>query len=72
MASANPYKLFDVILHRKTLLSPHMMRITLASPAVKEMATWAPDQRVKLFFLRLMVRLPGLLRARVGTPASRQ
>lgn len=50
MASANPYKLFDVILHRKTLLSPHMMRITLASPAVKEMATWAPDQRVKLFF----------------------
>ncbi|VVQ20360.1 siderophore-interacting protein [Pseudomonas fluorescens] len=50
MASANPYKLFDVILHRKTLLSPHMMRITLASPAVKEMVTWAPDQRVKLFF----------------------
>lgn len=50
MASANPYKLFDVILHRKTLLSPHMMRITLASPVVKEMATWAPDQRVKLFF----------------------
>jgi NADPH-dependent ferric siderophore reductase len=50
MASANPYQLFDVILHRKTLLSPHMMRITLASPAVKEMATWAPDQRVKLFF----------------------
>ncbi len=50
MASANPYKLFDVILHRKTVLSPHMMRITLASPAVKEMATWAPDQRVKLFF----------------------
>ncbi len=50
MASANPYQLFDVILHRKTLLSPHMMRITLASPAVREMATWAPDQRVKLFF----------------------
>ena len=34
MASANPYKLFDVILHRKTLLSPHMMRITLADPSI--------------------------------------
>jgi NADPH-dependent ferric siderophore reductase len=26
------------------------MRITLADPAISEMATWAPDQRVKLFF----------------------
>jgi NADPH-dependent ferric siderophore reductase len=50
MASANPYKLFDVTLHRKTQLSPHMMRITLVGPPVREMATWAPDQRVKLFF----------------------
>ncbi|PKA68067.1 NADPH-dependent ferric siderophore reductase [Pseudomonas baetica] len=50
MASANPYKLFDVTLHRKTQLSPHMMRITLCGPSVNEMATWAPDQRVKLFF----------------------
>ncbi|MFW9080095.1 siderophore-interacting protein [Pseudomonas sp. P2757] len=50
MASANPYKLFDVILRQKTRLTPHLMRITLASPAVTEMATWAPDQRVKLFF----------------------
>ena len=50
MASANPYKLFDVTLHRKTQLSPHMMRLTLVGPPVREMATWAPDQRVKLFF----------------------
>ncbi|MFH0024748.1 siderophore-interacting protein [Pseudomonas fluorescens] len=50
MASANPYKLFDTTLHCKTRLSPHLMRITLAGPAVSEMATWAPDQRVKLFF----------------------
>ncbi|WP_277761446.1 siderophore-interacting protein [Pseudomonas sp. A34-9] len=50
MASANPYKLFDVTLHRKTQLSPHMMRITFVGPLVNEMATWAPDQRVKLFF----------------------
>lgn len=50
MASATPYKLFSAVLHRKTLLSPHLMRITLADPAIGGMATWAPDQRVKLFF----------------------
>lgn len=50
MASAAPYKLFNAVLHRKTLLSPHMMRITLADPSIGGMATWAPDQRVKLFF----------------------
>ncbi|WP_085577472.1 MULTISPECIES: siderophore-interacting protein [unclassified Pseudomonas] len=50
MASATPYKLFDVVLHRKVQLTPHLMRITLAGSAVTDMATWAPDQRVKLFF----------------------
>jgi len=50
MASASPYKLFDVVLRHKQQLSPHLMRITLAGSAVSEMATWAPDQRVKLFF----------------------
>ncbi|MGB8921274.1 MAG: siderophore-interacting protein [Pseudomonas sp.] len=50
MASTAPYKLFNAVLQRKTLLSPHMMRITLADPSIGGMATWAPDQRVKLFF----------------------
>ncbi|MFJ2687423.1 siderophore-interacting protein [Pseudomonas sp. NPDC087342] len=50
MASANPYKIFDAVLQRKQTLSPHMMRVTLAGPMVTDMATWAPDQRVKLFF----------------------
>lgn len=50
MASATPYKLFDAVLRHKTTLSPHLMRVTLAGPMVTEMATWAPDQRVKLFF----------------------
>ena len=49
MASAAPYKLFNAVLHRKTLLSPHMMRITLADPSIGGMATWAPDQRVKIW-----------------------
>ncbi|MHC8285431.1 siderophore-interacting protein [Pseudomonas sp. XS1P51] len=50
MASATPYKIFDAVLRQKKTLSPHMMRVTLAGPMVTEMATWAPDQRVKLFF----------------------
>src|ERR1700740_1535501 len=50
MASASPYKLCDVVLRHKQQLSPHLMRITFAGSAVNEMATWAPDQRVKLFF----------------------
>jgi NADPH-dependent ferric siderophore reductase len=50
MASATPYKIIDAVLRRKKALSPHLMRVTLAGPMVTEMATWAPDQRVKLFF----------------------
>lgn len=50
MASTTPYKLFDAVLRQKSRLSPHLMRVTLAGPMVVEMATWAPDQRVKLFF----------------------
>ncbi|MGE8189560.1 siderophore-interacting protein [Pseudomonas sp. NPDC086278] len=50
MASATPYKLFDAVLQHKKNLSPHLMRVTLAGPMVSEMASWAPDQRVKLFF----------------------
>ena len=50
MASATPYKIFDAALRHKKALSPHLMRVTLAGPMVTEMATWAPDQRVKLFF----------------------
>ncbi|QAY92771.1 siderophore-interacting protein [Pseudomonas sp. ACM7] len=50
MASATPYKIFDAVLRRKKALSPHLMRVTLTGPMVTEMATWAPDQRVKLFF----------------------
>lgn len=50
MASATPYKIFDAVLAHKKTLSPHLMRVTLTGPMVTEMATWAPDQRVKLFF----------------------
>lgn len=50
MARAAPYTVFDAVLQRKQVLSPHLMRVTLAGSMVTGMATWAPDQRVKLFF----------------------
>lgn len=50
MARAAPYAVFDAVLKRKQVLSPHLMRVTLAGPMVADMAAWAPDQRVKLFF----------------------
>lgn len=50
MTASRPYRLFHVTLLRKTLLSPHMVRLTFGGAAVAEMRTCAPDQRIKLFF----------------------
>lgn len=50
MPAITPYKVFDASLQAKQLLSPHLMRITLAGPMIADMATSAPDQRIKLFF----------------------
>ncbi len=45
-----PYKLFNVTLARKTMLSPHMCRLTFRGATMHEMSVDAPDQRIKLFF----------------------
>lgn len=45
-----PYRLFDVELIGKHLLSPNMARATFAGPEVRQMATGGPDQRIKVFF----------------------
>ncbi len=47
---ASPYQLFDVALKAKTTLSPHLSRLTFEGPQVRQMATLAPDQRIKIFF----------------------
>lgn len=47
---ASPYQLFDVALKAKTTLSPHLARLTFEGPQVRQMATLAPDQRIKIFF----------------------
>jgi len=50
MSAIAPYKIFDAVVQRKHRLTPHLMRVTLTGPMVVDMATCAPDQRVKLFF----------------------
>ncbi|WP_417421499.1 siderophore-interacting protein [Halomonas sp.] len=50
MAAKPSYLLFDVTLSRRTQISSSIVRFTFTGPQVEQMATYAPDQRIKLFF----------------------
>ena len=50
MAAKPSYQLFDITLARRTQVSASLVRFTFTGPDVGHMATYAPDQRVKLFF----------------------
>ncbi|WP_105420704.1 MULTISPECIES: siderophore-interacting protein [Neorhizobium] len=50
MTITTPYRIFDVSLARREILSPNMARLTFTGPQVRHMATLAPDQRIKIFF----------------------
>lgn len=50
MQATTPYRIFDVTLARREVLSPNMARLTFAGSQVASMATFAPDQRIKIFF----------------------
>ncbi|MDR5904548.1 siderophore-interacting protein [Franzmannia qiaohouensis] len=50
MAAQQRYRLFDITLARRTQISPSLVRFTFCGPQVARMATYAPDQRIKLFF----------------------
>ncbi|MBD3896433.1 siderophore-interacting protein [Halomonas sp. ML-15] len=50
MAGRTSYRLFDITLARRTQVSPSLVRFTFTGPQVSQMATHAPDQRIKLFF----------------------
>ncbi|MFK4259596.1 siderophore-interacting protein [Agrobacterium tumefaciens] len=50
MSAITPYRIFDLILLRKQLLSPGMARLTFGGEQIIHMATYAPDQRIKMFF----------------------
>lgn len=50
MAAKSSYRLFDITLARRTQVSASLVRLTFTGPDVDQMATYAPDQRIKLFF----------------------
>ncbi|MBE0465060.1 MULTISPECIES: siderophore-interacting protein [Halomonas] len=50
MAAKQSYQLFDITLARRTQVSASLVKFTFTGPDVRQMATYAPDQRVKLFF----------------------
>lgn len=48
--AARPYRIFNASLARKTMISPHLCRLTFTDPSIATMRTLAPDQRIKIFF----------------------
>ncbi|HKV00191.1 MAG TPA: siderophore-interacting protein [Vineibacter sp.] len=50
MTHASPYRLFDLVLTRRRPLTHSLSRLTFHGADVEQMATHAPDQRIKIFF----------------------
>lgn len=50
MSHTRPYRIFNAALARAEDVTPHLRRITFAGPEIRDMTTWAPDQRIKIFF----------------------
>lgn len=50
MSSASAYRLFDVRVRARIALTPSLLRIVFAAPALAQMRSHGPDQRIKLFF----------------------
>ena len=50
MAAKQRYQLFDITLARRTQVSASLVKFTFTGPDVGRMETYAPDQRIKLFF----------------------
>lgn len=59
MADVQEYRLFNVVLARKQVLSPSMLCCVFSGDDVRQMKMDAPDQRIKLLFP-----------SRNGTPSS--
>ncbi|MGR4066950.1 siderophore-interacting protein [Billgrantia sp. C5P2] len=62
------YQVFDITLSRRTQVSPSLVRFTFTGPDVSRMATYAPDQRIKLFFPEAQSSLEALFDCVAGEP----
>jgi len=60
MPHTRPYRIFNAACARLEDVTPHLRRITFAGPEIAEMDTWAPDQRIKIFFPTDDGRVPAM------------
>lgn len=60
LAKVPSYRLFDLVLKRRSPLSPSLVRFTFGGPEIARVRTLAPDQRVKLLFPAADGSLPQL------------
>lgn len=60
MSHTRPYRIFNACLSRAEDVTPHLRRITFAGPEIAQMDTWAPDQRIKIFFPTDDGRVPAM------------
>lgn len=60
MSHTRPYRIFNAAFARSEDITPHLRRITFAGPEIRDMATWAPDQRIKIFFPTADGRVPDM------------
>lgn len=60
MSHTRPYRIFNAAFARALDVTPHLRRITFAGSEIAEMATWSPDQRIKIFFPTDDGRVPNM------------
>lgn len=60
MSHTRPYRIFNAAFARAVDVTPHLRRITFVGPEIREMTTWAPDQRIKIFFPTDDGRVPNM------------
>lgn len=60
MAASTPYQLFDMVLKRREQITPSIVNLTFTGDHLDEATTFAPDQRVKLFFGREPGEVPAM------------
>jgi NADPH-dependent ferric siderophore reductase len=65
----DPYRVFDLTLVRRRALTPSLTRFTFSGAGAEQVRSFAPDQRVKLFFPTVDAQAP-LLGERVRAAGS--
>lgn len=66
------YRIFDITLKSKTLISPSLVRCVFEGADIHRMKLEAPDQRIKLLFPAADGKIRSWSTARTGTAITRR